>query len=133
MVCAAHTDGGDIRRVLARCDKTEHLYRVTPRIAIDCTGDSRLALQAGAELRVGRETQSEFNESLGRAQPDRQTLGSSILVHGHPQLLDEVVGNHQRLRRHRVDPNMAVEGIRLHLKSTNGAPIARIYEVRCYA
>jgi len=72
-------DGRLIRRVMARCDKTEHLYRITPRIAIDCTGDSRLALEAGAPFRVGRETKTEFNESLGLDQPDRQTLGSSIL------------------------------------------------------
>jgi hypothetical protein len=79
VVYAVRMDGVVIRRVMARCDKTEHLYRITPRIAIDCTGDSRLALEAGAPFRVGRETRSEFNESLGLDQADRQTLGSSIL------------------------------------------------------
>jgi hypothetical protein len=76
---AAETQDGLIRRVLARCDKTEHLYRVTARLFLDCTGDSRLALEAGADTRWGREPKSEFNESLAPAAGDRQTLGSSIL------------------------------------------------------
>jgi len=76
---AAETQEQTIRRVLARCDKTEHLYRVTSRLFLDCTGDSRLALEAGAETRWGREPKSEFNESLAHPTGDRQTLGSSIL------------------------------------------------------
>lgn len=76
---AAETQDQLIRRVLARCDKTEHLYRITARLFLDCTGDSRLALEAGAETRWGREAKSEFNESLAHATGDRQTLGSSIL------------------------------------------------------
>ncbi len=79
VVYAVGLNGTAIRQVMARCDKSEHLYRITPQLAIDCTGDSRLALEAGAELRVGREARSEFNESLGLPRPDRQTLGSSIL------------------------------------------------------
>jgi hypothetical protein len=79
VVYAADMGESKIRQVMARCDKTEHLYRITPRVALDCTGDSRLALESGAEFRVGRETKAEFDESLGLDQPDRQTLGSSIL------------------------------------------------------
>ena len=76
---AAETRDDAIQRVLVRCDKTEHLYRIRAPLYIDCTGDSRLALEAGAEQRWGREAQSEFNESLARAAADRQTLGSSLL------------------------------------------------------
>jgi len=76
---AAETRDDAIQRVLVRCDKTEHLYRIRAPLYIDCTGDSRLALEAGAELRWGREAQSEFNESLARDVADRQTLGSSLL------------------------------------------------------
>ena len=50
-----------------------------PRIFCDCTGDSRLALEAGAEMRTGREARSEFDESLAPESPDNDTLGSSIL------------------------------------------------------
>jgi hypothetical protein len=70
---------GRIAQALARCDKTEHLYRITPRLCCDCTGDSRLALEAGAELRHGREARAVFGESLAPEKADEHTLGSSIL------------------------------------------------------
>ncbi len=70
---------GRIRSVHARCDKTEHLYRIRAPLFVDATGDSRLALEAGAELRTGREARSEFGESLAPETADTETLGSSIL------------------------------------------------------
>jgi hypothetical protein len=76
---AVETKGEKIQQVMVRCDKTEHLYRIKSKIYIDATGDSRLALEAGAEFRWGREARSEFNESLGQEKEDLQTLGSSIL------------------------------------------------------
>lgn len=76
---AAETRNGRIERVLARCDTTEHLYRVTAKQYLDCTGDCRLGLEAGAELRMGRESKTEFDESLAYDTADAQTLGSSIL------------------------------------------------------
>ncbi len=45
----------------------------------DCTGDSRLGLEAGAEMTSGREARAEFGESLAPEKPDNRTLGSSIL------------------------------------------------------
>lgn len=68
-----------IRRVMARCDKSETLYRIEAKIFCDCTGDSRLGLEAGAEMRTGREARGEFNESLAPEKADNETLGSSIL------------------------------------------------------
>lgn len=76
---AAAVKDGRIDHVLVRCDKSEHLYRVKAPLYVDATGDSRLALEAGAEMRWGRETRAEFNESLAPEKPDRETLGSSIL------------------------------------------------------
>jgi hypothetical protein len=76
---AAETKDSEIQRVMVRCDKTEHLYRIKSKIYLDCTGDCRLGLEAGAEMRGGREAKSEFNESLALDQADNQTLGSSIL------------------------------------------------------
>lgn len=75
----AETDRGAIRRVWARCDRTEHLYAITAQQYIDATGDSRLGVEAGAEYRIGRETRREFNESLAPEEADKETLGSSIL------------------------------------------------------
>jgi hypothetical protein len=63
----------------ARCDKSEHLYTINAKLFMDCTGDSRLGLEAGAEMRWGREARSEFNEELAPEKPDGETLGSSIL------------------------------------------------------
>ncbi|MFO0961161.1 MAG: FAD-dependent oxidoreductase, partial [Isosphaeraceae bacterium] len=70
---------GRIDRAYVRSDKTEHLYSVGARIYMDCTGDSRLGLEAGAEMRYGREARSDYKESLAPEVPDKETLGSSIL------------------------------------------------------
>lgn len=78
-VCGAETVEGAIRSALVRSDSTEHVYSVESRLFLDCTGDSRLALEAGAEMRRGREAKSEFTESLALDRADEQTLGSSIL------------------------------------------------------
>ena len=78
-IYSASTEGGRITEALARCDKSEHLYRIRAKAFCDCTGDSRLALEAGADMRTGREASSEYNESLAPETPDNRTLGSSIL------------------------------------------------------
>jgi hypothetical protein len=76
---AAAVKNGQIQEVMARCDKSEHLYRIRAKVYCDCTGDSRLGLESGAEFRTGRETRDEFGESLAPEKPDKETLGSSIL------------------------------------------------------
>jgi len=78
-IYAAQVENGKISRVMARCDKTEHLYRVTAKLYADCTGDSRLALEANATMRWGHEDRAEFGESLAWEKPSRETLGSSVL------------------------------------------------------
>ena len=78
-VYAADVKNKKIERVLARCDRTEHLYRVTAKLYADCTGDSRLGLEAGATIRWGHESREEFNEPLAWEKPSRETLGSSVL------------------------------------------------------
>ncbi len=86
---SAETKGGKIERVMVRCDKTEHLYRIDAKIFLDCTGDSRLALEAGAETRYGREARSEFGETLAPETPDAETMGNSILFTS--RLHDQVI------------------------------------------
>jgi hypothetical protein len=76
---AAETKANSIRQVWARCDRTEQMFRINAKIFVDATGDSRLGLEAGAEMRTGREARSEFNESLAPEKADQETLGSSIL------------------------------------------------------
>ncbi|MBL8216583.1 MAG: FAD-dependent oxidoreductase [Bryobacterales bacterium] len=70
---------GQVREALVRCDKSEHIYRIKAKQFIDCTGDSRLGLEAGAEMRAGREARAEFGEALAPEKADGETLGSSIL------------------------------------------------------
>ncbi len=76
---AVDKQGDRIQTAMVRCDHTEHLYRIRANIFIDCTGDSRLGLESGAEFRIGREAAAEFGESLGVEKADRKTLSSSIL------------------------------------------------------
>lgn len=76
---SAEVKEGRIRHVVARCDRSEHLYRIQAKMFVDATGDSRLGLEAGAEMRTGREARSEFHESLAPEKADQETLGSSIL------------------------------------------------------
>ena len=78
-VFSASVKDGRITEVAARCDKSEHLYRIRAGMFCDCTGDSRLGLEAGAEMRSGREARAEFGESLAPETPENRTLGSSIL------------------------------------------------------
>lgn len=78
-VVGAEVQDGRIQRALARCDKTEHLYRITAKQYADCTGDSRLALEAGATMHWGHDQRSTYNEPLAWDKPSRETLGSSIL------------------------------------------------------
>ncbi|MBD3266079.1 FAD-dependent oxidoreductase [bacterium] len=67
---------------------TEDLITIEGDVFIDSSGDGRLAAEAGAEFRVGREARSEFGESLAPPKADRKTMGNSILFtsskHGRP-------------------------------------------------
>jgi hypothetical protein len=76
---SADVSNGRVTSVTARCDATETNYKISGKIFCDCTGDSRLAFEAGAETRTGREARTEFNESLAPDQAGAETLGSSIL------------------------------------------------------
>jgi len=78
-VYAAEVDAARISTVWARSDKTETIYRIRPKICCDCTGDSRLALEAGGEFRTGREPRAEFDEPLALEEGDAHSQGSSIL------------------------------------------------------
>jgi hypothetical protein len=76
---AAEVKDGLIQRVLCRSDKSEQSFRIKAKLYADCTGDCRLGLEAGAEIRRGREAKSEFNEPLAQERADEHTLGSTIL------------------------------------------------------
>ncbi len=76
---AAEVKKSAIQHVLARCDRSEHIYRIDAPLFCDCTGDSRLGLEAGAEYRVGHESRDQHGEYLAPLAADSHTQGSSIL------------------------------------------------------
>ncbi len=76
---AAETADQRITRVMARCDRSELLYRIQAIYFADCTGDARLALEAGIACMWGHEDKSAFGESLGWEKSSPYTQGSSIL------------------------------------------------------
>lgn len=78
-VYAATTEKGRIERAFVRCDKTETIYRVKPHVCIDATGDGRLALEAGADFREGREPRGQYDEDLALPKGDDKSQGCSIL------------------------------------------------------
>jgi len=108
-VCGAEVAGGHIESVLARSDRQERAYRIRTRYAIDATGDSRLALEAGALMRKGREARAEFGEPLAPEQAEPHTQGNSILFMSRrfdrpmpfspPNWARKVTREHLRLRR----------------------------------
>lgn len=58
---------------------TETWHIVRAEYFADCTGDGTLSYMSGAEYRVGRESRSEFNESIESEGPDNKTMGLSCL------------------------------------------------------
>lgn len=78
-IYAVEKEGESIHKAWVRCDKTETIYVVKAHVFCDCTGDGRLALEAGAAFREGREPRSEFGESLALEKGDDKSQGSSIL------------------------------------------------------
>lgn len=78
-VFGAETEGGRLTTAWVRCDKTETLYAVKAHSYVDATGDGRLALEAGAAFREGREPRATYNESLALEEGDDQSQGCTIL------------------------------------------------------
>ena len=78
-IYGATVKDGLIQEAMARCDLTEHIYRIKAKQYADCTGDCRLGLEAGAHFRTGHESREMHNESLAPETAGPETLGSSIL------------------------------------------------------
>jgi hypothetical protein len=79
-VVSVEKTGNRIDAAIAERQSTEDGFRIRGRIFIDCTGDGRLAYEAGAAFMEGREAREEFCESLATETADRQRLGSTILL-----------------------------------------------------
>ncbi len=82
MNCACSSvemDGNKIVSVTGYQTTTETHHTVRATYFADCSGDSVLAPLTGAEFRVGREANAEFNETIGPKVADKKTMGMSCL------------------------------------------------------
>lgn len=73
-------DGSSIRSISAWQLTTETRYTIKAALFADCSGDSILAPLSGADVRIGREAASEFNEDIEPPVADRRTMGMSCLI-----------------------------------------------------
>jgi hypothetical protein len=89
------------------------------------TGLNRLLYLTGQD--------SEYNRQVRRAQPE--TVSDYVLearIRDHWVRITEVKDNYLRLVRHDFEPVQA-HAIRVRVLKTQGDPLARIFEIRCYA
>ena len=75
---AVKNEDGSIGAIEAIQASAEKKYLISGKIFIDASGDSRIAVDAGADVRMGREGRHEYNESMAPETGDRGTMGSSI-------------------------------------------------------
>jgi len=84
----ANTTGNLIEKVVCTQLGSEKTICLKGKIFVDATGDGTVAKYAGAEYRMGREAQCEFNEELAPLEADGLTMGNSLSFHardvGHP-------------------------------------------------
>lgn len=78
-IYSAETSDGKITAAYARCDRTLKIYKIKSKIYIDCTGDARLGMEAGATLMSGREGSKKYGESLADTYELGGHLCSSIM------------------------------------------------------
>lgn len=71
--------GESISAVIGRDIRTNREVRFTGTFFSDCTGDGTVGYLAGADYRMGRESQIETGESLAAEKADNFTLGTSNL------------------------------------------------------
>jgi len=76
----AMKDDETIEAVLALDVHTNERLLFPGKIFIDCTGDGWIGFWAGALFRKGRESRSEFNESLAVDEADSRSMGNTIFV-----------------------------------------------------
>lgn len=78
-VVAARVEDRRITNVTAERPSTEDRFAIAATMFADCTGDGRLAVEAGVPFRRGREGRDAFGETLAPETGDAKTLGSTIL------------------------------------------------------
>lgn len=91
-VVSTVVEDGLIHEARAERPSTEDAFIIRAKTFVDCTGDGRLGIEAGAPFMRGRESQAQFGESLAQDEADSRTLGSSIMFqarkHDRPMPFD---------------------------------------------
>lgn len=77
-VTGVEKQGERIAAVVARNIETGEETRFAGMLFADCTGDGNLGFLAGADFRMGRESQDETAESRAVAKADQQVMGTSV-------------------------------------------------------
>jgi len=80
--CTTDPETKEIRDITVLRNSTDDVFVISGKLFADCSGDSRLGAEAGADFYMGREDQSIYGESLALETADQKTLGSSILITG---------------------------------------------------
>ncbi|MBI2479379.1 MAG: FAD-dependent oxidoreductase [Planctomycetia bacterium] len=73
-------DDNRIELAIAERPSTEDRFHIRAKVFVDCTGDGRLGVEAGAAFMEGRESREQFGESLAHEAADAFRLGSTILL-----------------------------------------------------
>jgi FAD dependent oxidoreductase len=72
-------DGDKILSVTGWQLTTETYHTIKSKIFADCSGDGILAPMTGAQFRMGREAQDEFDESIAPEIADDKTMGMTLM------------------------------------------------------
>jgi len=73
-------EGDRIVSVRAEQFTTERDLQITGDMFIDCSGDGRIAYEAGADYMQGRESRDAYGEPLAEAVADGKTMGNTIYI-----------------------------------------------------
>ena len=71
-------DGQSVESVSAYCSISQTRYTISATHFADCSGDSVIGIQAGADYRIGKEGRAEFGEPNAPEEPDPRLLGGSM-------------------------------------------------------
>ena len=77
-VDSVEMDGDRIKSVTAIEATDQNRIKINGKLFSDCTGDAHLAVLAGAETMMGRESAAEYGERLAPEKADGMTMGVSI-------------------------------------------------------
>ena len=75
----AEMDGNTIKSIKCWQSNAESFHHIKAKYFADCSGDSVLAPLSGAEYMYGRESKSDFNETIPPDEADKKTMGMSCL------------------------------------------------------